>query len=96
MKTIPPCTSNLFRRETQHRKDTHMSSPCPFTLRADDAQLAQLENDNAESAWLDAEEEARRLEKRLAGEKESLRKLKLFCQSKTQEEIAFREEAVSR
>lgn len=79
-----------------HRKDTHMSPPCPFFLRADDAQLAQLENAKAELAWLDVEEEARRLEKKLEGEKESQRKLRLFCQSKTQEEIAFREDAVSR
>lgn len=55
-----------------------------------------MEDAKAELAWLDAEEEARRLEKKLAGDKEGLRKLRLFCQSKAREEIACREEAVSR
>ena len=60
------------------------------------AQIAQLEDAKAELAWLEAEGEARRLEKRLTEEKESLRKLRLFCQSKAREEIFCREEAVSR
>lgn len=55
-----------------------------------------MEDAKAELAWLDAEEEARRLEKKLAGDKEGLRKLRLFCQSKAREEIACREEAVAR
>lgn len=68
----------------------------PVLLARGCTQLAQLENVKAELAWLNAEEETRRLEKKLEGEKESQRKLRLFCQSKTQEEIAFREDSVSR
>lgn len=60
------------------------------------SKVAQLEDAKAELAWLEAEEESRRLEKKLAGEKEGLRKLRLFCQSKAREEIACRETAVAR
>ena len=59
-------------------------------------QMAQLADAKAELAWLDAEGESRRLEKRLVGEREGLRKLELFCQTKAREEIACREEAVLR
>lgn len=36
------------------------------------------------------------MEKKLAEEKEGLRKLLLFCQSKAREELAAKEEAVER
>lgn len=58
--------------------------------------MAQLADAKAELAWLEAEGESRRLEKRLVGEREGLRRLRLFCQIKAREEIACREESVSR
>lgn len=58
--------------------------------------MAQLADAKAELAWLDAEAESRRLEKRLVGEREGLRKLRLFCQTKAREEIACREESILR
>lgn len=58
--------------------------------------MAQLADAKAELAWLDAEGESRRLEKRLVGEREGLRKLELFCQTKARDEIACREESVLR
>lgn len=67
--------------------------PLPVTFVQ---QMAQLADAKAELAWLDAEAESRRLEKRLVGEREGLRKLKLFCQMKAREEIACREESLSR
>lgn len=58
--------------------------------------MAQLADAKAELAWLNAEGEARRLEKRLVGEREGLRKLRLFCQTKARDEVACREESVAR
>lgn len=58
--------------------------------------MAQLADAEAELAWLDEEGESRRLEKRLVGEREGLRKLQLFCQTKARDEIACREESVLR
>ena len=87
------------------RDKKYTPPPCPPSLLSiarspviprNETQLAQLEDAKAELAWLEAEGEARRLEKSLAEERESLRKLRLFCQSKAREEISRREEAVSR
>lgn len=59
-------------------------------------QIAHLNHAKAELAWLNVEEKARRLEKKIVEEKEGLRKLLLFCQSQARREIAAREEAVER
>ncbi|CAM9204617.1 unnamed protein product, partial [Discosporangium mesarthrocarpum] len=72
-------------RETEERQ---------IAMRLEQAhQIAQLANAKAELSWLEAEEEAKRLEKRSAKEEENYRKLDLFCQRSAREEMDARVDA---
>eukprot|EP00752_Nemacystus_decipiens_P010357 g9227.t1 len=84
-------------KRLRRAKEIREAEDKKIAMRLEQAnQMAQLADAKAELAWLDAEGESRRLEKRLVGEREGLRKLQLFCQTKAREEIACREEAVLR
>ncbi|CAB1113941.1 unnamed protein product [Ectocarpus sp. CCAP 1310/34] len=84
-------------KRLRRAKEVREAEDEKIAMRLEQAnQMAQLADAKAELAWLDAEGESRRLEKRLVGEREGLRKLRLFCQTKAREEITCREESVLR
>ncbi|CAM9187646.1 unnamed protein product [Choristocarpus tenellus] len=59
-------------------------------------QVAQLSLANTELSWMEAEEEARWIEKRCRRENENFRKIDMYCQDKARQELEAREDATKK